>query len=123
LNKTDRLYVELTDLDRICFYCPLPDCCPAHSACPFNNCRHTETEHGWGWLRERARQADASFTVVFPEYYIAALARNSLGKDRRLWNERRISTFTETLPDKSVILHINFGKEARTIEDPVRSSQ
>ena len=123
MKKTEQLYTKLSDRDRLCFYCPLPECWPDHSRCPFNNCRHTEDVHGWGWLRERARLADAPFTVSFPEYYIAALARNALGKDRRLWNERGISTYTEILPDKSVILHINFGEEVQTIEDSVRGPQ
>ena len=106
----EQLWRELSERERVCFECPLPECWEYHPDCPLHPYDGgMDGVYSWAWLRGMAREAEGALAVSFPDLHTSKLAQNGLHKARALVEERGMRTWTERSDEGPVVLHIVFG--------------
>ena len=100
-----QLWRELSERERVCFRCPLPECQEGSAGCLFHSYVGGRVAcHDWSGLQETVRQADGAIEVVFSDAATACLARSGVLK--RMRSEAAIQTRIEKMADGSARLRI-----------------
>jgi len=95
-----RLFPGLSERDRTCFECPLPECREGSAGCLFQRYEgDTSGRRDWRWLREQICEAEGPLTVSFSDTHTAELARCAVLKGA-------VRTRMERAGDGSVMLYI-----------------